>query len=74
MPLREEEKEELRRLAGSEEMRRDMERLSARGRRAFLDTWGADTDRALEFLCAFNEFINHARKEFRPIQDHDMRF
>jgi len=51
-----------------------MERLSARGHRAFLDTWGSDTDRALEFLCAFNEFINHARKEFRPIQDHDMRF
>ena len=73
MPLSDLEKEELRALASSEELRGEMERL-AKSRQGFFVREGVvDTDRVLEFLCAFNEFINHAPKKFQRIRDHDMR-
>ena len=74
MPLSEEEKEELKRLADSGEMRRDMQRMADSRRRAFLETGGVDTDRFLDFVSAFNQFINHAPRKFRRIEEHDMRF
>lgn len=73
MPLRDAEKEELRNTAGSESLRYDMKRLRC-SRRGFFGPDGAvDADRVLDFLLAFNEFINHTPKRFRPIVDRDMK-
>lgn len=32
-----------------------------------------DTDKVLEFLCQFNEFINHSRRPFTPIITFDLK-
>lgn len=73
MPLSEAEKQGLRDLAASAEMREDMRRLAGSRREIFLRNGVVDTDRVLEFLCAYNEFINHAPKKFRPMHDKNMK-
>lgn len=46
-------------LAASQELRDDMRRLSRRTRPMTADEF-------LAFLDAYNEFVNHPRKPFRP--------
>lgn len=46
-------------LAASEELRDDMRRLTRRKR-------PLTTDELFAFLDAYNEFVNHPRKPFRP--------
>jgi len=74
VPLSEQEKNELRAAAGSESLREDFQRMACSRRTVFLEGGCVDADRVLDFLCAYNEFINHAPRRFRPIQDGDMRF
>lgn len=50
---------ELKALAASKELREDMRRLSRRIRPMTTDEW-------FDFLDAYNEFVNHPRKPFRP--------
>jgi hypothetical protein len=73
VPLGEAEKEELRRLAGSPDLREDLARLSASRRRAFVERGAVVPDRVLAFLCEYNEFINHAPRKFRRIVDDLMK-
>ncbi len=73
MPLSDQEKEDLRIGADSAELREDIKRLAESHRRVFVREGVVDTDRVLDFLCAFNEFINHRPRKFRRIADHNMK-
>lgn len=52
---------EMRAFAASDEVREDLRRLAVRERPMSTDEW-------LEFLAAYNEFIGHRPKPFRPIE------
>lgn len=72
-PISEKAKEDLLRLAKSESLRRDMERLRATRHNPVLVNGKVDIDRLLEFLTQYNEFINHQPKPFRKIIDRVMK-
>ena len=63
MRLTEEAKEGMREEARSESLRRDMEYLREHRANPFLVNGTVDTDKVLEFLQFYNEFMNHPRKE-----------
>jgi hypothetical protein len=71
--LSEEEKRELLSVARSESFRRDMEVLCRSRVRFFFSGDEVDTDRVVRFLCAYNAFIGHVRREFRPMVDRVMK-
>lgn len=73
MALSEEEKRELLSLARSESLRRDMELLRRSRLRFFFSGNEVDPDRVIRFLCAYNAFTGHVRREFRPIADRVMK-
>jgi len=73
MKLSEKAEKELIELAGSEDFRRDMERLSMRNRTPFMKDGLPDADAFIEFVMQFNEFINHKPKPFKPMIDKDMK-
>ncbi|MBI5408970.1 MAG: hypothetical protein HZA14_06360 [Nitrospirae bacterium] len=67
------EKEELLRLADSSSLKDDMQYLSAHRHNPLIYDGQVSMDRLLDFLNAFNEFINHEPKPFKPMLDADMR-
>ena len=74
MRLSEAEKAELKELANSAELRRDMELMSQRRRNPFVTSTGeVDVDRFIAFLTEYNRFLGHPRKPFRKFYEHDMR-
>ena len=63
------ERDELLRLAGSVELRRDMRYLRD-NRISPLQAEGEDRlDRLVEFLSQYNDFINHEPKPFMPMSE-----
>lgn len=73
MKLNKEEKKEMKDLAKSASLRRDMELLSQRRHNPFEATGEIDIDKFLLFLNQYNEFIGHSQKTFCRIIDKDMR-
>ena len=71
--LSREEKKELLELAGSAKLREDMEKVRKNRHNPFIVKGRIDTDRVLEFLMQYNEFINHEPRPFRRIVCKDMR-
>lgn len=69
----EKEKQEWLMLATSGSLRDDMRRLTKNRRNPFVKDGGIDLDRYLEFLNAYNEFINHAKKPFKSIREGNMK-
>lgn len=65
--------EELLELAGSEGLKKDMERLKAQWKDPFIKDGRVDVDAYIEFVTQFNEFINHKPKPFKPMVDRDMK-
>lgn len=59
--------EEMRALAASVELREDLRRLSVRERPMGTEEW-------LDFVAAYNEFIGHRPRPFRPIEGSNWRF
>ncbi|MBI3393218.1 MAG: hypothetical protein HY039_08520 [Nitrospirae bacterium] len=72
MRLSPESEREFVELAASQSFRRDMETVAAGRHNPFLKDGRVDVDAYIEFVTQFNEFINHARAPFRPIQDRFM--
>jgi hypothetical protein len=71
--LSEKAKKELRDLAESAALRRDMETVRANRHNPFVKDGKVDVDAYLEFVEQYNEFINHEPKPFRRMIDKDMR-
>ena len=63
MRLTEEAKESMRGAVRSESLRLDMEYLREQRANPFMVNGEVDTDRVIEFLQFYNEFMNHPRKE-----------
>ncbi len=64
---------ELRELSRSDFLRKDMETVASERHNPFIKEGRADVDAYIEFVTAYNEFINHKPKPFKPIIDTDMR-
>lgn len=64
---------ELLAVAGSAEMRKDMDILTRRNASPFIKDGEVDADAYIEFVTQFNEFINHKPKPFRPMDDKNMK-
>jgi hypothetical protein len=73
MRLTDEEKAELKAQAASESLRADCDYLRALSRDAFLVDGEVDCDRVMEYLTAYNEFLGHPVKPFRPFIEKDMK-
>ncbi len=71
--LSEKEKREMLEMAGSQSLREDMRRLKAAAQNAFVRDGKVDIESYIEFLNAYNEFINHRPKPFKPIKDNLMK-
>jgi len=71
--ISEKEKQEWLESAKSESIRNDMRRLASNRRNPFFINGKVDIDGYIDFLNAFNDFINHAPKTFKPIKDHNMQ-
>lgn len=71
--LSEEAAKEIRDLASSAALKRDMTIVAESRRKFFIKDGKVDVDAYVEFVCAFNEFINHEPKKFVPMIDKDMR-
>ncbi len=65
--------QELRELAKSKTLQKDMETVARLHQNFFLKNGEADVDAYTDFVTAFNEFINHEPKPFKQIIDRDMR-
>lgn len=70
--LSEEEKQELKEAAASQALRRDMEKVSQGRFNPFACGKDVDVDKLLIFLTEYNDFVNHARRPFRRINDSHM--
>jgi hypothetical protein len=74
MPLlNDKEKNELKELARSLQLKGDTERLAAGRYNPFVINGEIDIDKFLSFLTQYNQFINHRPKLFQKIIDKDMR-
>jgi len=73
MSISEEAARELRTLAASEEMRKDMRILAENRHNPFVKDGVVDVDAYIRFVTEYNEFINHEPKPFKPMKDHNMR-
>jgi hypothetical protein len=71
--MTEKEKHELLQMAESEGLRTDMRRVMHAGKTPFDRNGQIDLDAFIEFLDAFNAFVNHRRKPFKPMMDGNMR-
>lgn len=71
--LSKKEKKELRQVAASALLRKDMQHLSANRFNPLIDGKTIDMDRLIVFLTEYNEFINHTHKPFKPIIDNIMK-
>jgi len=70
--LSEKEKQERLEMAGSESLLYDMRRLKAVSKNAFVRDGKTDIDLYIEFLNAYNDFINHRQKPFKRIKESKM--
>lgn len=73
MTLSKAAQEEIRALSRSEAFKNDLAAVAATRHNPFMKDGVADADAYIAFVTAFNEFINHEPKRFRPIIDRDMR-
>ncbi len=73
MTLSTKELEEIRELARSAALKKDLTIVSATRHNPFVKNGIVDVDAYIEFVTAFNEFINHEPKPFTPMIDRDMR-
>lgn len=71
--LTEQEKEELRRLAKSTQLRDDMRRVATSRHNPFMKDGRVDIEAWLEFLNEYNAFIGHTPKPFKPMIDRIMK-
>ncbi|MBF0328876.1 MAG: hypothetical protein HQL10_06935 [Nitrospirae bacterium] len=65
--------EELQRLASSESMCMDMEKVAIQRHNPFIKDGKVVTDAYIEFVTQFNKFINHQPKPFAPIIEKEMK-
>ncbi len=73
MKLSKAAQEELRTLARSEALKNDLAAVAAARHNPFMKNGIVDVDAYIEFVTAFNEFINHEPRPFTPMIDRDMR-
>lgn len=73
MHLNEKEKEELRRLARSSALRKDLRHIRVERLDRLKTKYRCDADIWLMFLNAYNTFINHAPKSFCPLIEKNMK-
>lgn len=73
MKISKEAEKEIRDLAASDSMRKDMEKVASQRHNPFFKDGKADIDAYIEFVTQFNEFINHQPKPFKPIIDKVMK-
>jgi hypothetical protein len=73
MMLTEEEKRSMLEESRSESLRRDMEYLHEHRANPFMVNGKVDTDKVLEFLQFYNEFLNHPVKENWEFIERDMK-
>lgn len=71
--MSEREKQELKELANSAQLRLDSRRLRENRNNPFMEGNKINLDNFLVFLDEFNSFMNHCPKPFRKIIDRDMR-
>lgn len=71
--LSESERNELKALAGSESLKKDMRYLMEHRHNPVLVDGKVDLDRLVDFLTGFNEFIKHEPKPFKPMIDRVMK-
>ena len=69
MKLPEAVREELAKYAHSESLKKEMKKVARSRHGLFID----NPDAYIEFLCQYNEFINHERKPFLPMVEKDMK-
>ena len=67
------DREELRQIADSAILRKDMRYLSDNRFNPLIDGKDINMDSLLVFLTEYNEFINHRPKSFKPIIDRIMK-
>ena len=60
---------EIRDLAASASIRKDMEKVASQRHNPFFRNGKADVDAYIEFVIQFNEFINHRPRPFKQITD-----
>lgn len=65
--LRKEEKKEYASITGSVSLRNDMKHVAENRHNPFIEDGKVDTDKFIDFLNSYNEFINHMPKPFKPI-------
>ena len=65
--------DEMRELSRSVALRSDMEAVARSRHNPFIKNGVVDCDAYIEFVTAYNEFINHEPKRFTPMVDRDMR-
>jgi hypothetical protein len=71
--MTETEKQELLQMAESEELRTDMRRVRHARKTPFVHNRRIDLDAYIEFLDAFNAFVNHRHKPFKPMIEVNMK-
>ena len=71
--LSEKEKEELLNAARSESLKRDMRTVAAGRHNPFVKDGKVDIDAFVQFVCEYNEFINHEPKPFKPMKIKEMK-
>lgn len=72
--LTEEEKEELKKIANSSNLRNDLKKISENRYNPFMIDGKIDLNRLLTFLTEYNYFINHTPKPFCKILDRKNKF
>jgi len=60
-------------MAGSQSLREDMRHLAAGRQNPLIKNGRVDLDKLVEFLCCYNEFINHRLRPFKPMIDKLMK-
>lgn len=73
MMLSQTAQEEIRELTRSEAFRNDMAAIAGSRHNPFVREGLVEVDAYIQFVTAFNEFINHEPKPFAPMIDRDMR-
>lgn len=73
MKLAKEAEKELLDFKNSHDLRNDMEKCRTTWKNAFLKNGKVDMEGYMEFVSAFNEFINHRMKPFKAIIDKFMK-
>jgi len=73
MSFSEQAKNELLQFSLSSAFMKDMQKVSLNTHNPFWNKGKVSADAYIEFVCQFNEFINHARKPFTRLIEKDMK-